>query len=104
MSAFEDLERAFKNARSPELKAALALLKVASKTKAYRLKAQRKAIDEQAREIFKAHYDPTRPKNERWDSKVAVTQFRAIMSKRHKLHEEIAKLVPEKIEPIWDSP
>ncbi len=107
MSSVDDLDREFRKTRNPELKRALLVLKRQAQRRASSLKHQRKIVDAQARVIFKQHYNPKGPKGKKWEggnNGVYARQFRALMTKRHKLHERVARLVPEKIEPEWDSP
>lgn len=76
-------------------------LKRRARRRAQQLKTLRTFYDRLARKHFKKYIENGRSwKGLEADKKL----FRDLMSKRHKLHERIARLVPEKVEPEWDSP
>ncbi len=96
MSSIQDLE-----AEGLLTKRQLKALKIRAKAKARLLKRQRNVVDALARKQFKLFQANGRS----WNGlKEERAKFRAQMTKRHKLHERIAKLVPEPVEPEWDSP
>lgn len=79
----------------------LTQLKRRARARAKELKTLRAFYDARARVVFRAYIKNGRSwkgiENQR-------TIFRSYMTKRHKLHTQIAQLVPEKVEPEWDSP
>ena len=82
-------------------------LQARAKAKARELKLIRTVNDRQARILLKRYYDRTQKFKEtgdHWKNKAARTSFRNLMSTRHKLHQRISKLVPEKTDPEFDSP
>src|SRR3989442_6737772 len=91
MSAIEELKK-----EGLLTKKQLARLQKKGLEKARTLKLVRKFNDEQARRVFIAHYIKN---GRKWDSKVTQKQFNHLMETRHRLHERIARLVPEKVEP-----
>jgi hypothetical protein len=96
MSAVEDLE--LESIMSPK---AFKALKRKLRIRANELKTLRAFYDKQARRIFKKFYVNN---NRRWKTPGSRIEFRKLMTKRHKLHERIARIVPEAVEPEWDSP
>lgn len=69
--------------------------------KARKLKLQRKIVDQLARNHFEKYIANGRS----WKGlERDRQQFRSYMKQRHALHERIARIVPEKVEPEWDSP
>lgn len=64
------------------------------------LKRERTRTDKIARKAFQFYINNGRS----WKGQeMARAVFRAAMVKRHKLHQRIARLVPEPVEPEWDS-
>ena len=82
-------------------KRALRQLKKKAKVRAQYWKRKRRLVDSKAREVFKVYL----ANGKSWKGKEQDrAKFRNLMSKRHSYHEHIARLVPEKVEPEWDSP
>lgn len=96
MSSIEELE-ALGLIKGKELEN----LKRRAKRRAQQLKTLRAFYDKRARIYFKKYIENGRS----WKGiKSDREMFRMYMSKRHKLHESIARIVPEPVEPEWDSP
>src|SRR6266705_1311565 len=75
-------------------------LEIRAKAKAKQIKLERKRIDLLARIIFKKYIANGRS----WKGlEKDRTLFRKQMTQRHKLHERIARLVDETVEPEWES-
>ncbi len=104
MSTVEELDKLLGNKSDKKLKAAIRLLKQHARSKAKELKLIRSVNDRQARILMVQYYKKGADGKRHWTSKEANAAFRRLMTTRHKLHERIAKLVPEKIEPEFDSP
>lgn len=96
MSSLEELEK-----EGLLSKRQLKALKIRARARATQLKRLRTIQDKIARQVFQNYINNGRS----WkgiEDKRAL--FRKLMSNRHKLHERIARLVPEPVEPEWDSP
>ena len=96
MSAFEDFE-----IEGVFTKKQIVAAKKRARKIAGGLKKMRTINDQRARAIFQKHYIEN---GRKWDTKSAREAFRNLMANRHALHERIARLVPEQIEPEFDSP
>ena len=97
MSAIEDFRLEFAKS-NPKLYRELV---AAAKRKARYLKLQRRGKDRILRDFMRRHFDK---KTRKWDSMKNTLYFRRQMAERHHLHQRIARLVPEKKDPEFDSP
>jgi len=97
MSSIQDL----KDEKGLLSKEVLAYLKMRARKRASEIKALRRQLDTKARALMRASFNK---KTRKWENKMDKKAFGKLMAKRKTYHERIAKLVPEKKDPEFDSP